>query len=93
MDIEVKSWLFDIHKAILEIDSFIVDMREDFTSYQNDLKTRRAVERNIEIMGEAMARILKKIHPYSSRMHARSSIPAIGSFMGTIPYQTRSFGG
>ena len=55
MDIEVKSWLFDIHKAILEIDSFIVDMREDFTSYQNDLKTRRAVERNIEIMGEAMA--------------------------------------
>lgn len=60
MDIEVKSWLFDIHKAILEIDSFIVDMREDFTSYQNDLKTRRAVERNIEIIGEAMARILQK---------------------------------
>lgn len=60
MDIEVKSWLFDIHNAILEIEGFIVDIREDFTSYQKDLKTKRAVERNIEIMGEGMARILQK---------------------------------
>ena len=28
--------------------------------YQNDLKTKRAVERNIEIIGEAMSRILKE---------------------------------
>ena len=28
--------------------------------FQNDIKTRRAVERNIEIIGEAMDRILKR---------------------------------
>lgn len=30
----------------------------DFDVYRNDLKTKRAVERNIEIIGEAMNRIL-----------------------------------
>ena len=30
-----------------------------FEIYQNDLRTKRAVERNIEIIGEAMNRILK----------------------------------
>lgn len=31
-----------------------------FEIYQNDLRTKRAVERNIEIIGEAMSRILKE---------------------------------
>ena len=31
-----------------------------FAEYQNDLKTKRAIERNIEIIGEAMSRILVK---------------------------------
>lgn len=33
-----------------------------FLKYRADLKTKRAVERNIEIIGEAMSRILKKDH-------------------------------
>ena len=33
-----------------------------FEIYQNDLRTKRAVERNIEIIGEAMSRILKQDH-------------------------------
>ncbi len=31
-----------------------------FEVYQNDLRTKRAIERNIEIIGEAMSRILKE---------------------------------
>jgi uncharacterized protein with HEPN domain len=31
-----------------------------FEAYQNDLRTRRAVERNIEIIGEALNRVLNK---------------------------------
>jgi len=31
----------------------------DFFEFQNDIKTKRAVERNIEIIGEAVNRILK----------------------------------
>lgn len=35
---------------------------KEFLKYRADLKTKRAVERNIEIIGEAMSRILKKDH-------------------------------
>ena len=60
MDIEIKVWLYDILNAINEIDSFFIEIPMEFSSYQNDLRTRRAVERNIEIIGEAMNRILHK---------------------------------
>ena len=63
MDIEIKAWLYDILNAINEIDSFFIDIPKEFISYQNDLRTRRAVERNIEIIGEAMNRILLKEEP------------------------------
>lgn len=60
MDIEIKAWLYDILNAVHEIDSFFADTPKKFQAYQNDLRTRRAVERNIEIIGEAMSRILQK---------------------------------
>ena len=60
MDIDIKTWLYDILNAIIEIESFLSDSPKDFLAYQKDLKTRRAVERNIEIIGEAMSRILNK---------------------------------
>jgi uncharacterized protein with HEPN domain len=58
MDNEVKTWLKDIEQAILEINTFIPEVK-NFKDFQKDLKTKRAVERNIEIIGEAMTRILK----------------------------------
>lgn len=58
MEVEVRSWLFDISNAIDEIESFFKDIPHSFSAYQNDIKTRRAVERNIEIIGEALNRIL-----------------------------------
>jgi len=60
MDNDIKSWLYDILNAINEIDSFFIDVPKDFLAFQNDLRTKRAVERNIEIIGEAMSRILKR---------------------------------
>ena len=59
MDNEIKSWLYDILNAIMEIESFFNDRTKEFTTYQNDLRTKRAVERNIEIIGEALSRITK----------------------------------
>jgi uncharacterized protein with HEPN domain len=59
MEIELKVWLYDILNAIHEIETFLHDTAE-FTVYQSDLKTKRAVERNLEIIGEAMSRILNK---------------------------------
>lgn len=41
-----------------EINEFLPESR-DIREFENDTKTKRAVERNIEIIGEAMSRILK----------------------------------
>jgi uncharacterized protein with HEPN domain len=60
MDIDIKTWLYDILNAIIEIESFFSDTPKDFLKYQSDLKTRRAVERNVEIIGEAMSRMLSR---------------------------------
>lgn len=60
MDNNIKTWLFDILNSIKEIESYYKETAKIFEIYQNDLKTKRAVERNIEIIGEAMNRILKE---------------------------------
>ena len=60
MDIEIKTWIYDILNAITEIDSFFEDNPKEFHFYKNDIKTKRAIERNIEIIGEATNRILHK---------------------------------
>lgn len=60
MDNSIKTWLFDILNSINEIESYFLDTPKLFEVYQNDLRTKRAVERNIEIIGEAMSRILKE---------------------------------
>jgi uncharacterized protein with HEPN domain len=58
MDIKIRVWLLDIQEAIEEIFLFIGEKR-NFITYQEDLKTKKAVERNLEIIGEAINRILK----------------------------------
>jgi uncharacterized protein with HEPN domain len=60
MDNDIKAWLYDILNAIMEIESFFNDSSKEFSKYQSDLRTKRAVERNVEIIGEALSRILKR---------------------------------
>ncbi|HEY5371943.1 MAG TPA: HepT-like ribonuclease domain-containing protein [Hanamia sp.] len=60
MDNDTKTWLYDILNAIVEIESFFDNGPKEFAKYRADLRTKRAVERNIEIIGEAMNRILKQ---------------------------------
>lgn len=60
MDNSIKTWLYDILNSINEIESYFVETPKMFEIYQNDLRTKRAIERNIEIIGEAMSRILKE---------------------------------
>ena len=60
MDKEIQVWLFDILNSILEIESFVDFEETNFQDYSSDVKTKRAVERNLEIIGEAVNRISKK---------------------------------
>lgn len=57
MEKEVQIWLEDIRQSIDEIEAFL-PARSDFFEFKKDLKTRKAIERNIEIIGEAVNRIL-----------------------------------
>jgi uncharacterized protein with HEPN domain len=58
---EIKIWLKDIELSIKEIREFL-PQQGTYADFQNDLKTRKAIERNIEIIGEAMSRI-REIDP------------------------------
>jgi len=59
MDETVKKHLEDILIAIDEIDIFFETLPKRYDIFVNSLLLRRGVERNIEIIGEAMNRILK----------------------------------
>ena len=55
---EIKKFLYDIKESIESIENYLGDKR-DFKVYQNNKMLRRAVEREFEIIGEAMSRIVK----------------------------------
>ncbi len=60
MDSEIKTWLYDILQSISEIESYFEGKPKRFEDYSKDIRTKRAVERDFEIIGEAVNRILKK---------------------------------
>jgi uncharacterized protein with HEPN domain len=60
MDSDIKTWLYDILQSISEIESYFDGKPKIFEDYSKDIKTKRAVERDFEIIGEAVNRILKK---------------------------------
>lgn len=59
MNEKILKWLFDIKAAIEEIESFLAEHPNDFNAYKKNIILKRAVERDLEIIGEAMNRILK----------------------------------
>jgi len=59
MDNFIKKHLQDILTSIEEIDYYFGDAPKLYNDFFSDLKLRRAIERNVEIIGEAMNRILK----------------------------------
>jgi len=58
MNEKVLKYLYDIKLAIDEIDSFFLDREMRFEDYTKDIKLKRAIERDLEIIGEAINRIL-----------------------------------
>ena len=58
MNLEEKKLLTDIQVAITSIDDHL-EGRRDFAEYKSNKTKRRAVERELEIIGEAMSKLLK----------------------------------
>lgn len=59
MDRTIKKYLRDIYSAIEEIELFLSQRPRQFQVYITDLMFKRAIERNIGIIGEAMSKILQ----------------------------------
>ena len=59
MDERVKKYIEDMLKAISEIEVALDRFGRQYEMFEDDIVFRRFVERNIEILGEAMNRILK----------------------------------
>jgi uncharacterized protein with HEPN domain len=56
---EIYTWLEDISISIKQIYDFL-PANINYSDFECDLKTQKAIERNIEIIGEALNRILKE---------------------------------
>ena len=59
MDEKVTKYILDIQLAIAEINQALDERSREFEIFLNDFVFRKFVERNIEIIGEAMNRILR----------------------------------
>ncbi len=56
MQLEIQKYLFDIQTSIDSINEYLGDKR-DFNHYQNNKLLRRGIERELEIIGEAVKKI------------------------------------
>ena len=74
MDRSIKKFLFDISEAIDCIENYIGSPKI-FADYDNNRQLQQAVERNLEIIGEATKRILE-IEPNINISDARRIVNA-----------------
>ena len=68
MDERILKWLFDIKMSIDEIEDFFKNEEKDFFFFFNNLMLKRAVERNLEIIGEATNRIITRDSLFNERI-------------------------
>ena len=74
MDNKAKKLLFDMLTSIDNIDKYTGE-KKMFENYDRDSMLQDAVERNIEIIGEAMSRLLK-IEPEINITNSRRIVDA-----------------
>jgi len=58
MNEKVLKCLYDVKFAMDEIDSYFLHRQKRFEDYSKDIILKRAIERDLEIIGEAINRIL-----------------------------------
>lgn len=68
MDERILKWLFDVKISIDEIDGFFKKEEKDFFKYKANLMLKRAVERNLEIIGEAVNRIITSDSSFNDKI-------------------------
>ncbi len=59
MQLNILKYLLDIENVISEIESIKLKANNDFSVFKSDMILRRAAERDLEIIGEAIRKILE----------------------------------
>ena len=59
MQLNILKYLLDIESVISEIESIKLKANNDFLVFKSDMILRRAAERDLEIIGEAIRKILE----------------------------------
>ena len=73
MDERALKYLSDISTCILQVENALERFGRNYDTFESDIVFRMFIERNIEIMGEAMGRVLK-IHPEIKISSARKIV-------------------
>ncbi len=81
MDERILKWLYDIKFSIDEIDSFFENIKFDFIEYQKNTMLKRAIERDLEIIGEAVNRILKRDISFETKISEAKSIIGLRNYV------------
>ncbi|MBT0607848.1 HepT-like ribonuclease domain-containing protein [Aequorivita echinoideorum] len=77
MDDRIRKWLVDIQMHIAEIEEFHNGNFTNFSEYFSNKLLKRATERNLEIIGEAVNRILKADKTFEKKISGSKSIIAL----------------
>ena len=67
MRLETKKYLLDVQQAAALASEFVVG--RTFDDYQQNAMPRAAVERQCEIIGEALTKLAKADEPVAARIH------------------------
>jgi len=74
MDERIEKWLVDIKQSISEIEQYFEGHEKNFHAYRQNMILKRAIERNLEIIGEAVNRILQRDISYESKIRSAKGI-------------------
>ena len=77
MDERILKWLYDIDFALIEIESYFEGKDKNFFVYKKNVILKRAVERDLEIIGEAINRILKRDPSYEGKIKDSKAIAGL----------------
>ena len=59
MQPDIRVWLFDVLEAIANVEEYMAGIPAGFKSYKENKMLKQAVDRKLEIIGEAVNRVRK----------------------------------
>ena len=79
MRLEIAKYLFDIQRAANALSDFVAG--RDLDSYLTDAMLRAAVERQFEIIGEALSQLARRYAPMAERIDGYRRIIAFRNIL------------